>query len=57
MNEPNCINFYQVGNKELRVHKTVLAARSTVLAAMLSHDTEETQKGSMSITDLDAEVR
>jgi speckle-type POZ protein len=45
------------GNKNFKVHKAVLAARSPVLSAMLDHDnTEEARTGIMNITDVDGPV-
>jgi len=46
----------EVGDRKLRVHKCILAARSIVFAAMLNHDTEEAQKGVLEIKDLDYDV-
>ncbi|CAD6186161.1 unnamed protein product [Caenorhabditis auriculariae] len=47
----------EVGGKELRVHKAVLAARSPVFLAMLSHtDTNEAKTGVLTISDMDYDV-
>jgi len=43
--------------RDIAVHNAIIAVRSTVLAAMLAHDTEESQKNCMQITDLDFDVR
>jgi hypothetical protein len=44
------------GDRELRVHKAILAARSPVFAAMLEHNTEEAQTSNVQLDDIDAEV-
>lgn len=45
-----------VGGREMRAHKSVLAARSVVFAAMFEHDMEENKRGRVDITDLDHDV-
>ncbi|KAF8365316.1 mel-26, partial [Pristionchus pacificus] len=47
----------RVGDKEIRTHRAVLAARSPVFCAMLTHeDTNESKSGVMHITDMDHDV-
>ncbi|CAI5437713.1 unnamed protein product [Caenorhabditis angaria] len=47
----------RVGNREIRTHKAILAARSPVFEAMLKHaDTEESKTGILNITDMDYDV-
>uniref|UniRef100_A0A1I7YDT1 BTB domain-containing protein n=1 Tax=Steinernema glaseri TaxID=37863 RepID=A0A1I7YDT1_9BILA len=44
------------GDREIKVHKFVLAARSPVFAAMLEPHTEESSKNEVVINDLDYEI-
>jgi len=44
------------GNKEFQCHKTILASRSPVFDAMLSHDMEEKKSGRIVVEDLDVDV-
>jgi len=47
----------RVGEKEIRVHKAILAARSPVFAAMMQHDnTSEAKTGTLVIKDVDFAV-
>ncbi|GMT00026.1 hypothetical protein PENTCL1PPCAC_22200, partial [Pristionchus entomophagus] len=47
----------RVGDKDIRTHRAVLAARSPVFCAMLTHtDTNEAKLGIMHITDMEADV-
>lgn len=48
-----CDTVIHVKNKEFRVHKFVLMARSKVFAAMFQHDTSEKQTGTITISDCD----
>jgi len=45
-----------VQNKEFRVHKAVLAARSTVFSAMFEHEMEERKQNRVTISDVDYDV-
>jgi hypothetical protein len=52
-----CSDFcIEVGNQRIPVHRSVLVARSTVLSAMLTHETEEAQNGCVKISDIEYEV-
>lgn len=42
--------------KEFKVHKAILAARSPVFAAMFEHEMEERKQNRVDITDMDMEV-
>jgi len=42
--------------KEFRVHKSILAARSSVFDAMFSHDLEECKQNRVEIPDVDVDV-
>merc|ERR1712142_628510 len=44
------------GDEEFRCHKVILASRSPVFDAMLSHDMEEKKSGRILIEDLDVDV-
>jgi len=44
------------GNKEFQCHRTILASRSPVFDAMLSHDMEEKKSGRIVVEDLDVDV-
>ncbi|KRX19914.1 Protein maternal effect lethal 26 [Trichinella nelsoni] len=46
----------EVGGRIIPAHRCMLAARSTVFAAMLTHQTHETQMGRLVIPDFDFEV-
>lgn len=46
----------KVGAREIKVHRAILAARSSVFAAMLAHDTEEAKNNYMEIKDLEFDV-
>jgi speckle-type POZ protein len=47
----------RAGKMEFKVHKSILAARSPVFCAMLTHEnTEESRTGIMNITDVDGPV-
>ncbi|KRZ02046.1 Protein maternal effect lethal 26 [Trichinella zimbabwensis] len=46
----------EVGGRIIPAHRCILAARSTVFAAMLTHQTHETQMGRLVIPDFDFEV-
>ncbi|XP_044740015.1 speckle-type POZ protein-like, partial [Chrysoperla carnea] len=53
--------FYDVilsvaDGKEFQVHKTILAARSPVFAAMFEHEMEERKLNRVNITDIDYEI-
>ncbi|VDP10438.1 unnamed protein product [Soboliphyme baturini] len=50
----DCTLFVQ--GKEFRVHKSILAARSAVFAAMFEHEMEEKKRNRVLITDVDADV-
>eukprot|EP00058_Branchiostoma_floridae_P020752 XP_002606242.1 hypothetical protein BRAFLDRAFT_84017 [Branchiostoma floridae] len=45
-----------VGGKEFQAHRAILAARSPVFNAMFEHEMEESKKGRVEITDVDADV-
>lgn len=45
-----------IGDKELNVHKNVLAARSRVFAAMFDHPMKEQQENKVEIEDIDYDV-
>ena len=45
-----------IGEKEFNVHRTILAARSPVFAAMFEHDCEENRQNMVRISDIDADV-
>lgn len=45
-----------IGNKELKVHKNILAARSKVFSAMFQHEMEENEKNCTEVTDIDYDV-
>lgn len=45
-----------VDGREIRAHKSILAARSVVFAAMFEHDMEENKRNRVEITDLDYDV-
>ena len=47
---------FVVGDKEFLLHKTVLAARSEVFAAMFQSDLEEAKEGRVKIPDVSVEV-
>ncbi|TMS32804.1 hypothetical protein L596_000605 [Steinernema carpocapsae] len=47
----------RIGNRDIRTHRAILAARSPVFAAMFAHsDTKEAKEGVLVIEDLDYEV-
>ncbi|KAH8018743.1 hypothetical protein HPB51_011375 [Rhipicephalus microplus] len=46
----------RVNGRELRAHKTILAARSPIFKAMFKHDVEEKKQNRVDITDIDHEV-
>ena len=45
-----------VGGERFAAHKSILAARSPVFAAMFDHDTKERQENKVDIPDMDAKV-
>lgn len=45
-----------VGGRDLHAHKAILAARSPVFEAMFVHETEESKRNIVNITDVDYEV-
>ena len=50
----DCTVFCQ--GREFNCHKAVLAGRSVVFDAMISHDMEETRRGEVVIKDLDSDT-
>jgi hypothetical protein len=46
----------RIDNREIKVHRAILASRSTVFNAMLMHDTEEANNGYVEIKDLEYEI-
>lgn len=47
---------FQVGSEQIRAHKSILASRSPVFAAMFEHDMKESQVNIVEIHDFDAQV-
>ena len=44
------------GDKELKAHKNILSARSSVFEAMFSHDLSETRQNRVTIEDVSVDV-
>lgn len=54
-NEELCDTVLRVNEREFKVHRIILAARSSVFAAMFKHETSEKQTGIVKITDCDSD--
>lgn len=53
-NEETCDTTLKLGDKQFKVHRAVLMARSRVFSAMFQHDMLEKQTGVVSIPDCDS---
>lgn len=52
-----CDFTIHVGDRQIQVHKAIIAARSPVFAAMLEPHTEESQNNCVHVDDVDVDVR
>lgn len=54
--ESLCDVAFKIGDCELKAHKCIIASRSPVFMAMMTHDTEENASGIVVMKDIDSNV-